>query len=96
VAHAFIQDRMDTWEKLEIYAEQAVAELSEFDDARSKFSVKAASIKVVGDAMAFFKTKRKRKRKWGGDRKSTKQVCCNGIRNKGCQGCNVDRGQYDE
>jgi hypothetical protein len=77
--HAFIQDRMDALEKFEVYAEQTAAEL---DDARSKFSVEAASIEVVKDAMAFFKKKRKRKRKWGGDRKPTKAVPCNGIRNK--------------
>ena len=71
---------MDALEEFEIYAEQAAAEL---DDARSKFSVEAASIEVVKDAMAFLKKKRKRKRKWGGDRKSTKfLVPCNGIRNK--------------
>jgi hypothetical protein len=62
---------MDALKKFEIYAEQTAAEL---DDARSKFSVEAASIEVVKDAMAFFKTKRKRKRKGGGDRKSTKFV----------------------
>jgi hypothetical protein len=83
---------MDALEEFEIYAEQAAAEL---DDARSKFSVEATSIEVVKDAMAFLKTKRKRKRKWGG-RPEVHGVCCNGIRNKGCQGCNVDRGQDDE
>jgi hypothetical protein len=45
---------------------------TELDDARSKLSVEVASIEVVKDAMAFLKKKRKRKRKWGGDRKSTK------------------------
>jgi hypothetical protein len=52
------------------YAEQTIAEL---DDAPSKPAVEVASSMEVGkDAMAFFKKKRKRKRKWGGDRKSTK------------------------
>jgi hypothetical protein len=67
--HAWIKERMDTLEKLRVYAEQQVAEL---DDAHSKFAVEAASNEVVRDAMAFFKKKRKRKSKWGGDRKSTK------------------------
>jgi hypothetical protein len=60
---------MDTLEKFEVYAEQQVAEL---DDARSKFAVEAASNEVIRDTMAFLKQKRKRKSKWGGDRKSTK------------------------
>jgi hypothetical protein len=81
---------MGALKKFEIYAEQTAAEL---DDARSKFSVEAASIEVVKDAMAFFKTKRKRKRK-GGGRPEVHEVCCNGIRNKAYKGCNVDRGQY--
>jgi hypothetical protein len=59
---------MDTLEKFEVYAEQQVAKL---DDVRSKFTVEAASNEVVRDAMAFLKKKRTRKRKWGGDRKST-------------------------
>jgi hypothetical protein len=81
--HAWIaEDRRmaDTLEKFEVCTELQVAEL---DDARSKFAVEAVSNKVVRDAMAFLKKKRKRKRKWGGDRKSTKfLVPCNGIRNK--------------
>ena len=77
--HAWIEDRMEALEKFEVYAEQQVAEL---DDARSKFAVEAASNEVVRDAMAFLKEGRKRKRKWGGDRKEVHEVPCNGIRNK--------------
>jgi hypothetical protein len=75
-----------------VYAEQQVAEL---DDARSKLAVKVVSMEVVKDAMAFLNKKRKRKTKWGG-RPEVYEVSCNGIRNKCCQGCNVDRGQSDE
>jgi hypothetical protein len=54
---------------LEVYAEQTAAEL---DDARSELPVEVVSIEVVEDAMAFIKKKRKRKRKWEGDRGPTK------------------------
>jgi hypothetical protein len=60
---------MDFLEKFEEVHEQQVAEL---DDARSKLAVEVASTEVVKDAMAFLDKKRKRKRKWGGDRESTK------------------------
>ena len=67
--NAFIQNRMDFLEKFEEVHEQQLAEL---DDARSKLSVEVVSREVVKDAMAFLNKKRKRKKKWGGDRKSTK------------------------
>ena len=67
--NAFIQNRMDFLEKFEEVHEQQLAEL---DDARSKLSVEVVSREVVKDAMAFLNKKRKRKSKWGGDRKSTK------------------------
>jgi hypothetical protein len=69
--HAWIEDRMDALGKFEVYAEQQVSEL---DDARSKFAVEAASNEVVRDAMAFLKKKRKRKSKWGGDRNSQQMI----------------------
>jgi hypothetical protein len=55
---------MDFLEKFEEVHEQQLAEL---DDARSKLSVEVVSREVVKDAMAFLN-----KKKWGGDRKSTK------------------------
>ena len=67
--NVFIQNRMDFLEKFEEVHEQQLAEL---DDARSKLSVEVVSREVVKDAMAFLNKKRKRKRKWGGGRKSTK------------------------
>jgi hypothetical protein len=74
---------MDTLEEFEVDAEQQVAEL---DDARSKFAVEAASNEVVRDAMAFLKKKRKRKRKWGGDRKSTKFLLAMEFATNDCKG----------
>jgi hypothetical protein len=69
---------------------------AELDDARSKFAVEAVSNEVVRDAMAFLKKKRKRKSKWGGDRKSTKFLAMEFATND-CKGArNVDRGRRDE
>jgi hypothetical protein len=76
--HAFIQDRMGYLEQFEVHAEQQVAEI---DDARSKLAVKVVSMEVVKDAMVFLNKKRKRKAKWGGERK-VYEVSCNEIRNK--------------
>ena len=67
--NAFIQTRMEHLEECEEVHEQQLAEL---DDARSKLSVEVVSREVVKDAMAFLNKKRKRKKKWGGDWKSTK------------------------
>jgi hypothetical protein len=93
--HAFIQGRMGALEKFEIYAEQTSAEL---DDARSELSVEVVSImaEVVKDAMAFLKTKRKRR-----SPRSTKFIAME-FATKGAKGttCSAlpiaDRGQYDE
>jgi hypothetical protein len=61
---------MDALEKFEVYAEQTVFDL---DEARSKFAVEAVSIEVMKDSIKKIKKKRKRK-KWGGDRKSTRFI----------------------
>jgi hypothetical protein len=66
--HTWIQTRLDTLEKFELYAEQQVTELNE---AREKRCVEAISTEVLKDYKNHLVKTRKRKRKWGGDRKST-------------------------
>ena len=60
--HAFIQDRLDHLEKMEVYHDR---DLAEIEDARSKLAAEVVSIDMVKDAMAFLNKKRKSKRKWG-------------------------------
>jgi hypothetical protein len=68
--HAFVQGRMDVLEKFEVYAEQQVFEL---DEARKQFCVEAATFEVLKDSIKYLKKTRKRKQ-WGGDRRSTKYI----------------------
>jgi hypothetical protein len=68
--HAFVQGRMDVLEKFEVYAEQQVFEL---DEAREKRCVEAITTEVLKDYAQYLVKTRKRKR-WGGDRKSTKFI----------------------
>ena len=68
--HAWIQYRLDTLEKFEVYADRQIAELNE---AREKFCVEAVTTEVLKDSIKYLKKTRKRK-KWGGDRRSTKYI----------------------
>jgi hypothetical protein len=84
---AWIQYRLDTLEKFEVYADRQIAELNE---AREKFCVEAVTRSVLKDSVKYLKKKRKRK-KWGGVRRGTKYIALEFARNKGCRGRKVSR-----
>jgi hypothetical protein len=68
--HTWIQSKMDTLEKFELYADEQVVELNA---AREKHCVEAITTEVLKDYKKYLVKTRKRKR-WGGDRKSTKFI----------------------
>jgi hypothetical protein len=91
---AWIQYRLDTLEKFEVYADQQIAELNE---AREKRCVGAITDVVVKDYKKYLVKTRKKKRKWGGVRSAqVDEVPCNGVRNKGCRGRKVSRRHWHE
>ena len=68
--HAWIQYRLDTLEKFEVFADRQMEELAK---AREKFCVEAITTEVLKDCAKYLVKKRKRK-KWGGDRRPTKYI----------------------
>ena len=67
---AWIQYRLDTLEKFEGFADRQMEELAK---AREKFCEEAITTEVLKDYAKYLVKKRKRK-KWGGDRRPTKYI----------------------
>jgi hypothetical protein len=67
--NAWIQYRLDTLEKFEVYADRQIAELNE---AREKRCVQGITDVVLKDYKKYLVKTRKKKRKWGGVRRGTK------------------------